>query len=316
MNILADERYADVIGWLPHGKGFLIFKKKRFAVEVLPAYFKKSKFTSFTRKLNRWGFVRVTRGPETGAYYHDLFRKDDLRLCMQMSCQPSSSKATAAARQLQQSNFVALTNTATMGMFGQGGNFNGDMSNLYLGVQGVGTGQADGAPQKQQQALIRQQLQQLQMQQLQLQQLQMQQQQQQLQAAEFMRQAMSKQQLQNQGGNCSSMMDSMNAVMQQQMLMNSATSAFGDSNNNNNMNASMNKMDDSAFLQSLQFAKESGNGLMMDSIRPLSIMSPLQQSMVGNMQNINMFGNSTNTNNSSVREPTRPPAGNGRAWAA
>ena len=69
-------------------------------------------------------------------------------------------------------------------------------------------GQADIAPQNQQQALIRQQLQQLQMQQLQLHQLQMQQQQQQLQAAEFMRQAISKQQVQNQGGNSSNMMNS------------------------------------------------------------------------------------------------------------
>mmetsp|Transcript_20459 Transcript_20459/g.26371 ORF Transcript_20459/g.26371 Transcript_20459/m.26371 type:complete len:110 (+) Transcript_20459:56-385(+) len=29
-------------------------KKKTFAVEILPNYFKASKFTSFTRKLNRW----------------------------------------------------------------------------------------------------------------------------------------------------------------------------------------------------------------------------------------------------------------------
>ena len=107
MNIIADKRFSDVIGWLPHGKGFVIYKKKKFAVEVLPAFFKKSKFTSFTRKLNRWGFVRVTRGPETGAYYHDLFRKGDLRLCMQMTCQPSAFKAATTAQQQQQSAMVA-----------------------------------------------------------------------------------------------------------------------------------------------------------------------------------------------------------------
>jgi hypothetical protein len=68
---------------------------------VMPKYFKHSKFTSFTRKLNRWGFTRITRGPETGAYYHEFFQKDKLRLCMQMSCHsakltpvsPSSEKA-------------------------------------------------------------------------------------------------------------------------------------------------------------------------------------------------------------------------------
>ncbi len=50
-------------------------------------YFKQSKFTSFTRKLNRWGFERVARGPETGAYYHPLFQRNNLRLCLQMTCQ-------------------------------------------------------------------------------------------------------------------------------------------------------------------------------------------------------------------------------------
>jgi hypothetical protein len=66
MEILSTEPYAEIISWLPHGNGFHITDKKRFSDEVLPKYFKKSKFTSFTRKLNRWNFVRVTRGAETG----------------------------------------------------------------------------------------------------------------------------------------------------------------------------------------------------------------------------------------------------------
>ena len=35
-------------------------------------YFKQSKYTSFTRKLKRWGFTRVTTGAEQGAYYHKV----------------------------------------------------------------------------------------------------------------------------------------------------------------------------------------------------------------------------------------------------
>ena len=38
----------------------------------MPMYFKQSKYTSFTRKLNRWGFTRVTTGAEQGAYYHKV----------------------------------------------------------------------------------------------------------------------------------------------------------------------------------------------------------------------------------------------------
>ena len=55
MEILSNEKLSDIITWLPHGRGFVILQKKRFANEVMPKYFnKKSKFTSFTRKLNRW----------------------------------------------------------------------------------------------------------------------------------------------------------------------------------------------------------------------------------------------------------------------
>jgi HSF-type DNA-binding len=54
LDMLSNPDVADIMAWLPHGKGFMIRDKKRFASEVLPKYFKKSKFTSFTRKLNRW----------------------------------------------------------------------------------------------------------------------------------------------------------------------------------------------------------------------------------------------------------------------
>jgi hypothetical protein len=91
MEILSNEENSDIISWLPNGRGFVIHHKKRFSAELMPKYFKKSKFTSFTRKLNRWNFARVTRGPETGAYYHDYFQRDNLRLCMQMCCQSSKN---------------------------------------------------------------------------------------------------------------------------------------------------------------------------------------------------------------------------------
>jgi hypothetical protein len=53
----------------------------------MPKYFnKQTKFPSFTRKLNRWNFTRVTRGPEAGAYYHPLFQRENQQLCMQMTC--------------------------------------------------------------------------------------------------------------------------------------------------------------------------------------------------------------------------------------
>ncbi|MGK3734933.1 MAG: hypothetical protein ACI90V_001772 [Bacillariaceae sp.] len=90
MEILTSDDHADTISWLPHGRSFIIYKKKTFAATILPKFFKATKFTSFTRKLNRWGFTRVTRGPEMGSYYHRQFLRDSPELCLRMSSHTSS----------------------------------------------------------------------------------------------------------------------------------------------------------------------------------------------------------------------------------
>jgi len=95
MSVLDNDELQDIITWLPHGRAFIILQKKKFASDVMPVYFKHSKFTSFTRKLNRWGFTRVPRGPETGSYYHKYFQRGNHHLCMQMHCQskPNTSNS-------------------------------------------------------------------------------------------------------------------------------------------------------------------------------------------------------------------------------
>eukprot|EP00578_Thalassiosira_sp_NH16_P003420 CAMPEP_0181139652 /NCGR_PEP_ID=MMETSP1071-20121207/34895_1 /TAXON_ID=35127 /ORGANISM="Thalassiosira sp., Strain NH16" /LENGTH=780 /DNA_ID=CAMNT_0023226571 /DNA_START=133 /DNA_END=2475 /DNA_ORIENTATION=+ len=99
MEVLSNPEIASIASWLPNGKGFIILQKRKFAADVMPSYFKHSKYTSFTRKLNRWGFTRVSRGPEMGAYYHKYFQRGNYLLCMQMHCQslgkPSSSSPPA-----------------------------------------------------------------------------------------------------------------------------------------------------------------------------------------------------------------------------
>jgi hypothetical protein len=98
MEILDNEDYSSMISWLPHGGGFVVFRKKAFALKILPKHFnKQSKFSSFTRKLNRWGFQRVTRGHESGAYCHPLFMRGGHRLCVHMSCQSSIKGAAKTA---------------------------------------------------------------------------------------------------------------------------------------------------------------------------------------------------------------------------
>lgn len=98
MSVLDNDELQDIITWLPHGRAFIILQKKKFASDVMPVYFKHSKFTSFTRKLNRWGFTRVPRGPETGSYYHKYFQRGNHHLCMQMHCQSKPNTSNSSPR--------------------------------------------------------------------------------------------------------------------------------------------------------------------------------------------------------------------------
>lgn len=86
MDMLADPESHDSVAWLPHGRAFVITDREKFSDVVLPKYFRKTKYASFTRKLNRWNFKRVPKGPDAGAYYHEFFQRDKEAMCIQMYC--------------------------------------------------------------------------------------------------------------------------------------------------------------------------------------------------------------------------------------
>ncbi|KAL7548344.1 hypothetical protein ACHAWF_011631 [Thalassiosira exigua] len=83
-DVVSAPEFQHVVSWLHHGRGFIIRDKKEFADVVLPRYFDGAKFTSFTRRLKRWNFKRVPRGPELGAYYNKRFRRDEPKLVLEM----------------------------------------------------------------------------------------------------------------------------------------------------------------------------------------------------------------------------------------
>jgi hypothetical protein len=82
--IISDPENFLIISWLPHGKGFSIHDKHRFATEILPRYFEGTQYSSFTRRLKRWNFERVPRGPEMGAYYNKCFQRGEPESVMSM----------------------------------------------------------------------------------------------------------------------------------------------------------------------------------------------------------------------------------------
>jgi hypothetical protein len=57
MDILCDPDplVQESICWLPHGKAFIIRNRGMFEANIMPRFFnRKAKYSSFTRKLNRW----------------------------------------------------------------------------------------------------------------------------------------------------------------------------------------------------------------------------------------------------------------------
>lgn len=98
---------SHVIAWLPHGRSFVILRPDVFAVSVLPAHFPessmgKTRYPSFTRKLNRWGLKQIGKGPDAGAFQHELFRRDEPEVCTGMRCQKSGGRGSKSSGKRRQ----------------------------------------------------------------------------------------------------------------------------------------------------------------------------------------------------------------------
>lgn len=76
-----------VVSWLPDGKAFKVHNVPDFVKAILPLYFKQTKYKSFQRQLNLWGFERLTNGPMKGAYFHPNFLRDHPEWCKHLTRQ-------------------------------------------------------------------------------------------------------------------------------------------------------------------------------------------------------------------------------------
>uniref|UniRef100_A0A7S2YLZ9 HSF-type DNA-binding domain-containing protein n=1 Tax=Entomoneis paludosa TaxID=265537 RepID=A0A7S2YLZ9_9STRA len=100
---------AHVISWQAHGRCFVIHQPKEFVDNVMPKYFRQTKLTSFQRQLNLYGFCRLTRGADSGGYYHELFLRGKPFLCKRMiRTKVKGTKFKAASSPDQEPDFYTM----------------------------------------------------------------------------------------------------------------------------------------------------------------------------------------------------------------
>jgi hypothetical protein len=60
------EDFEDIVSWGSNGVAFQVHKKREFENQILPKYFKMTKYKSFTRQLHNYGFNWIRKGPDKG----------------------------------------------------------------------------------------------------------------------------------------------------------------------------------------------------------------------------------------------------------
>lgn len=87
-----------IIAWLPDGKSIVVVDPEKFCDQIISKAFKGGKYSSFVRKLNRWGFTRLISGTGMDCFHHPLFQRNRMDLCALITCAQggaSSSESTS-----------------------------------------------------------------------------------------------------------------------------------------------------------------------------------------------------------------------------
>jgi len=108
--LLAEQKFCEYVSWAPHGRAFRVNHRQKFEKEVIVKYFNQTKFRSFQRQLNLYGFKRIRSGQDKGCYYHDLFlrgQKGSCKFIKRMKpakCQPAQEYLDA----MQEPHFYTM----------------------------------------------------------------------------------------------------------------------------------------------------------------------------------------------------------------
>lgn len=76
-----EEGFRYIVSWEDEGLAFRVHMPSKFVEIVMPIFFKQTKYKSFQRQLNLYGFTRINDGPCKGGYKHKYFIRGQRGLC-------------------------------------------------------------------------------------------------------------------------------------------------------------------------------------------------------------------------------------------
>ena len=99
--------YQNIISWLPDGRSFKIHDPEGM-VSILCMHFHQTRYKSFLRQIQNYGFRRVTRGPKRGVCSHEHFVRWDPLLCLQMKRVGKTSTDSLRTTMLSQGHCLKM----------------------------------------------------------------------------------------------------------------------------------------------------------------------------------------------------------------
>uniref|UniRef100_A0A7S1BES7 HSF-type DNA-binding domain-containing protein n=1 Tax=Corethron hystrix TaxID=216773 RepID=A0A7S1BES7_9STRA len=103
-----DPALFQIVSWKSHGRAFRVYNTQKFVDIILKDYFKQSKWTSFQRQLNTYGFKRMTQGVDSGSYYHECFLRGVPSLCSNIDRIEIKGKKEAASNPIAEPDFYSM----------------------------------------------------------------------------------------------------------------------------------------------------------------------------------------------------------------
>jgi hypothetical protein len=88
--------HGSIVSWQPHGMSFRVHQPEVFTRTVMSRYFKQTKYKSFLRQLHIYGFHRIAKGRDRGAYIHSMFIRNKKSMSLRMTRQKTKGNNSSS----------------------------------------------------------------------------------------------------------------------------------------------------------------------------------------------------------------------------